>query len=232
MYYHRDHCKASCKLIIYYYWQNIALCISKGLSKLVSWQYNNHKSKIHFCQYCLHAWISKEVLKDHLGRCKLHGAQRIKLSETEEKKGRCKIKFTITEYQLHLPFVIYADFESVLHKQASYEPLSSKSFTNQYQQPCGTCIFIKLSGERYFDVPQVNIGDDAAEKFLDQALAAATICRQHLTNKITMKRLTQEQWREYNNATNSFMSADKKVRDHDHLTGECRGPAHNIRNLN
>ena len=168
----------------------------------------------------------------------MHGAQRIKLSETEKTKGRGKIKFTITEYQLHLPCVIYADFESVLLKQDSREPSSSKSFTNQYQQPCGTCIFMKLSGEQYFEAPQVNIGDDAAEKFLDQVLAAATICRQHLTNKIAMKRLTQEQWREYNNATNwsicgkSFMLADKKVRDHNHLTGECRGPAHNIRNLN
>ena len=30
------------------------------------------------------------------------------------KKGRDKVKFTKTEYQLRLPFVIYADFESVL----------------------------------------------------------------------------------------------------------------------
>ena len=75
---------------------------------------------------------------------------------------------------------------------------------------------MKCSGGQYFEAPQVNIGDDATEKFLDQVLAAATICRQHLANKIPMKRLTQEQWREYNNATNSliftkpFMSADKK----------------------
>ena len=53
-----------------------------------------------------------------------------------------------------------------------------------------------------------------------------------------MKRLTQEQWKEYNNAikcsicTKPFKSADKKVCDHDHLTGECRGPAHNACNLN
>ena len=34
---------------------------------------------------------------------------------------------------------------------------------------------------------QVNIGDEAAEKFLDQVLATATICRQHPANKIPMK---------------------------------------------
>ena len=37
------------------------------------------------------------------------------------------------------------------------------------------------------------MGDDVAEKLLDQVLAAETICRQHLTNKIPRKRLTQEQ---------------------------------------
>ena len=53
-----------------------------------------------------------------------------------------------------------------------------------------------------------------------------------------MKRLTQEQWREYNNATNcsictkSFKSADKKVLHHDHLMGEYRDQAHNECNLN
>ena len=118
--------------------------------------------------------------------------------------------------------------------------ISSKSFTNQYQQhvPCGSCIFVKSRDGRYFEPPQVNIGDDATEKFLDQVLAAATICRQHLVNKISMKWLIQEQWREYNNATNCsicakpFMSEDKKVSNHDHLRGEYRGPAHNACNLN
>ena len=53
-----------------------------------------------------------------------------------------------------------------------------------------------------------------------------------------MKRLILEQWREYNNATNCSVcaklvkSVDKKVRDHDHLTVEYRGPARNACNLN
>ena len=97
---------------------------------------------------------------------------------------------------------------------------------------------MKYSHGRYFEPPQVNIGDDAAEKILGQVLAAAAICRQHLTSIIPIKWLTQEQWREYNSATNysicakPFKSADKNVRDHDHLTGEYRGPAHNTCNLN
>ena len=105
----------------------------KDLSRLVSIQHNNHKGKHYFCQYCLHGCTSEDVLKKHLERCKLHGAQRIKLLEADDKKWCDKVKFTKTEYQLRLPFVIYADFESVLRKQNSCEPSSSKSFTTQYQ---------------------------------------------------------------------------------------------------
>ena len=46
------------------------------------------------------------------------------------------------------------------------------------------------------------MGYDSDEKFLDQVLGAATICRQHLANKIPMKQLTQKQLRKYNNAMN------------------------------
>ena len=62
---------------------------------------------------------------------------------------------------------------------------------------------MKWSGGRYFEPPQVNVGDDAIEKFLDLVLVAATICRQHLANKIPMKQLNQEEWREYDNTKNS-----------------------------
>ena len=187
------------------------------------------------------AWLYKwRGIEKPFGKIQVTWAQIIKVPEADDKNRRDKVKFTKTEYQLRLSFVIYADFESVLRKQDSYEPSSSKSFTTQYQHhvPCGSYIYVKCGDGRYFERAQVNLGDDAAEKFLGQALAAATICRQHLTNKISMKRLTQEQWREYNNATNcsictkSFKSADKKVLHHDHLMGEYRDQAHNECNLN
>ena len=182
----------------------------------------------------------KRYWKKHLERCKLHGAQRIKLPEADDKKERNKVKPTKTEYQLRLLFIIYMDFKSVLPKQDSYEPSSSKSFIRQYQHPipCESCIYMKCGDGQYFEPPQVNIENDIAEKILEQVWAAATICRQHLANNISMKQLTQDQWREYNKATNSsvctkpFKSTDKKVHNHKHLTGEYRGPPHNIWNLN
>ena len=139
----------------------------KDLSRLASRQYINHKNKTYFCQYCLHCCIIEAVLKNHLGSCKLHGTQKIKLTEADNKKGRAKVKFTKTEYELLLPFVIYANFQRILHKQDSCEPSSSKSFTTKYQHhvPCGSCIYMKCSDGEYFETPQVKIGDDTDESF-------------------------------------------------------------------
>ena len=39
---------------------------------------------------------------------------------------------------------------------------------------------MKCNDGQYFESSQVNLGDDATEKFLDQVLAAAIICRQNL----------------------------------------------------
>ena len=88
----------------------------KDLSRLISIQYNNHKGKHYFCQYYLDGCTSEEALKNYMERCKLHGTQRIKIPEADNKKGRGKIKFTKIEYQQSLPFVFYADFKSVLRK--------------------------------------------------------------------------------------------------------------------
>ena len=70
----------------------------KDLSRLVLRQYNNDNNKRYFCQYCLHGCTNEKVLKNHMERCKLHEAQRIKLPEAGDKKGLGKVKFTKTEY--------------------------------------------------------------------------------------------------------------------------------------
>ena len=188
----------------------------KDLSRLVSRQYNNDNNKKYFCQYCLHGCTSEEVLKNHWERCKLFGVQRIKLPEAGNKKRHEKVRLTKIEYQLCLPFVIYADFESVLCKQDSCDLSSSKSFTTKYQHhvTCRAASTWNAVIDNTLNQPHVNIGKTAVKIFFDQVLAAAAICRQH-------PRLTLEQWREYNNSRNCakpFKAVDKKVRDHDHLT--------------
>ena len=127
-----------------------------NLSRLVSRQYSNDNNKRYFCEYCLDARTSEEVLKNHMKRCKLPWVQRIKLPEVSNKKGGNKVKFTKTKYQLPLHFVISADFESVLCKQGLCESSSSKSSTSQdhHQVQCGSCIYVKCSDGHTLNQPK------------------------------------------------------------------------------
>ena len=156
------------------------------LSRLVLRQNNNDNNKRHCCQFCLHGCTGKEVSKNHMEKCKLHGLRKIKFPEAGEKKRRDQVKFTKTEYQLSLPFVIYADFESVLCKQNSCETSSLKSFITNTNITYHPEIYVKCTDKQYFEPRQVNMEDDNAETFQDKVLATATICRQHQANEIPM----------------------------------------------
>ena len=66
------------------------------------------------------------------------------------------------------PFVIYADFESILEKIDTVSPNPNKSYTNNYQKytPCGFCYYIKSSvGDKYNKL-EVYRGEDASEEFV------------------------------------------------------------------
>ncbi|CAB4043216.1 Hypothetical predicted protein [Paramuricea clavata] len=71
--------------------------------------------------------------------------------------------------QLKVPFVIYADFESVTAKIDSVSPNPTKSSTEKYQhhQPCGFSSIIVSEAEKYNKPPVVYRGEDAVDKFLE-----------------------------------------------------------------
>ena len=111
--------------------ENFHYVLVKNLSRLVSRQNNNDNNKKSFCQYCLHGCTSEEILKNHLERRKLHGAQRIKPPEAGDKKGRDKVKFTKAEYQLRLPLsstriskAYYVNKTRVSHHHQNPSPLN------------------------------------------------------------------------------------------------------------
>ena len=63
-----------------------------------------------FCHYCLQAVSTKDILKHHIKDCfKINAKQRLILP----KKGE-HIKFRNHKRKTSSPFIIYADFESVL----------------------------------------------------------------------------------------------------------------------
>ena len=87
-----------------------------------------HRGRRHFCRYFLHAFITEKILKRHIKDCfKINGKQTIKMP----KKGEC-VKFKNFARKIILPFIIYADFESILVSEDNRKQNPNESYTNKY----------------------------------------------------------------------------------------------------
>ena len=89
-----------------------------------------HRGKKHFCPYCVHAFITKEVVKRHIKDCfKINGKQTVKINEKIE-----HVKFKNFERKLKSLFIIYTDFESILVLEDNKKQTKNESHTNKYQE--------------------------------------------------------------------------------------------------
>ena len=101
----------------------------------------------------------------------MHNAQRIHMPKAGDKQKRDKAFFADTEKQLRLPFVIYADFESILPKIQGCEGNPSKVTTNTTKDtrhlPCSFGAYIISSDPQFYKEQFIYVGEDAASKFID-----------------------------------------------------------------
>ena len=89
----------------------------------------------------------------------------------------------------------------------------------------------------FFRRPEIFRGEDSVEQFLDAVMVPTNEIRKTLKKEIPVKRLTQQQEEDFYNAEKCriceqlLKANEKRVKDHDHLIGEYRGPVHNSCNL-
>ena len=84
----------------------------RNFSRLVSSQMSNHSHVVYCCKQCLHAYSTLELLDARAIDC-CH-AQRTKFPDDP------RYRFANIQKQLPAPFVVYADFESVLKPVDKY----------------------------------------------------------------------------------------------------------------
>ena len=69
-----------------------------------------HCGRNHFCRYCLHAFITEEILKRHIKDClEINGKQTNKIP-----KKVVYVKFENFKRKMKSPYLIYVDFKSIL----------------------------------------------------------------------------------------------------------------------
>ena len=81
----------------------------KSLRRLLSRQNSKHKESQHFCINCLQGFREKKPRDEHLVCCQINEAVRIEMP-----KRKPIVKYSDGQYQFKLPFMMYADFESIL----------------------------------------------------------------------------------------------------------------------
>ncbi|KAF0146940.1 MAG: hypothetical protein FD143_3161, partial [Ignavibacteria bacterium] len=152
-----------------------------------------------------------------------------------------KIKFTSIKNQLRAPFIIVADFECLL------EPIPvdktalrhRRSHCYSSHTPCSVGFYILSSSEaNYQSRYYTHTGPDVVKWFLENLEQCASELVTGLKNFKPLC-MTQDDWASFNQATQCWICQHQfdqrfpelKVRDHDHLTGQYRGAAHSICNL-
>ena len=130
------------------------------------------------------------------------------------------------------PFVIYADFESLLLNVDRDEKASTQRY--QKHEACGYAYKRVSTIEKYDKPLQIFRGDgteNVAERFINEIVKESDEIREIMSKIIPMK-LTEEEEKQFKSSTKCYLcdidynNDDIKVRDHDHLTGCYRGSAH------
>ena len=204
----------------------------RNFSRLVSRQTNNHGHAGYCFKQRLHSYSTQELLDAHATDC-CH-AQRTKFPNDP----RCR--FTNIQKQLPAPFVVYADFESILKPvdtdvdttQGVEVGGESSSHVFQEHIPCNFAYQVVSSVDPNFSRPLVMYrGEHAAEKFVcDLQLEAKQLFDEDIAAPKPMM-VTATELRSFKNATTCHICTkplgDDKVRDHCHIAGSYRGNAHN-----
>ena len=134
-----------------------------------------------------------------------------------------------------VPFIIYADTESLVKPIESCEPNPQNSYTKKYQkhEPISFSYYIKCFDDNVFK-PRLRsyTGEDAMQKFVEWLEEDIKIIANIPAKKMIFGEKEKEQ---YEKETECWICKedlnDDKVRDHLHFTGRYRGAAHNSCNL-
>ena len=185
---------------------------------------------------CLQGFIQESSRDQHHVYCKDNESVRVEMP----KRGTT-VEFKDEQNQFKVPFIMYADFESILEPmdpQGSGSPNPSQPYTNEVNQhmPSGWCIYSKFAYREVVTLLRTYRGKDCIETFCNYIKGEARRLY-HMFPEKPMDPLNKKQWKIYKKAITChicykpFTQMNQKVRDHCHYTGLYRGSAHSLCNL-
>ena len=205
----------------------------KSLSRLLRSQNTKLKGKEYFLMNCLQGFWEEKSRNEHVGYCKDNESVRI---EMPHKKP--VVEYSDEQFQFKVPFIMYADFESILEliSRPGNNPRISTTRGINVHVPSGWCICSKFAYGEVKAPLALYRGKDCVQKFCDHIIGEARRLYKSFPEK-PMEPLTKVQWKDYKKVSSChiclkpFIEGNPKVRDHCHYSGIYRGVAHSLCNL-
>ena len=115
----------------------IYYALVKALTRLVSRQFNNHKGKTYFCQYCLRGCTVKRYWKTIWKDASYTGLREPSSQKLTTRRG-------VTESNLQKQNTNYVYLlSSTWISKAFY--VNKTRVSHQHHVPCGSCIYVKFN---------------------------------------------------------------------------------------
>ena len=199
----------------------------KSLGRLLSNMNSKYKVSQHFCSNCLQGFSNEKSRDNHYTYCRSNESVRIEMPTRNP-----IVEYSNGQHQVKVPFVMYADFESILEpiQGVSNNPAQSSTRGVNVHKPSGWCLHSKFAYGNVKKPTTQYRGSDCVEKFCEKIISEAKRLYTSFL-EVPMLPLTKSQLKEYKNAIKCHICfkefKDKgKVRDHCHYTGVYRGAAH------
>ena len=241
----RSECNVKCKkqvnLLVIVNGEKRHYITIKSISRLSSKLNGKTQHAYHYRMNCLNDFRIESARDKHYEYCSSNGDIKVKMPTEKEKW----LKFHDGQYQFKVPFMLYADFESILKpvderyrdrmNTMKTERKGKASYTEKINThvPSGWCVRSAFAYEDVSDPLKMYRGKDCVEKFVEYIEEEVkrlyeTFPRQPMT------KLTDVLKREHEAAEKSHICLkefnepkNKKVRDHCHYISLYRRAAHN-----
>lgn len=214
----------------FYSWTHY--CWIKNLSALLSRQISKNCARKIFCDRCLNYFIRLEDLEMHLSVCMQQNECQIEMP-TEENN---QIKFENYPKQLQVPFIIYADLESILKKPEKRCSESESTFAYQEHEAHSIGYYLKCTYDDSRSYYRSNRGKNCIRWFVREIHRIARDIEPILNRVVPLNMTLEDEVffivsDDCHICGEMYVDTDIRVRDHSHLTGKYRGSAHSNCNL-
>ncbi|XP_050516351.1 uncharacterized protein LOC126891213 [Diabrotica virgifera virgifera] len=214
--------------------------------RLVKIQKTKNHRKEYLCDGCLQFFVSEEKLNNHQKSDCSHiytelPTTKPKINKFGEMVPENILKFINIQKMLPVPFVIYADFESLLKPIDHAEPFNGNSYSvkTAEHQAYSFAFYLKCNYDDSLSKLIKYEGEDAPKVFIKKL---DDLVHELYTNDLKhvkpMSPLTKEEIEKHMSATECYLCGkpfnpfNHKVKDHHHLNSKYLGASHNSCNIN